>query len=248
MTYKYLLILLAVYTSNCCSVSDDSSTAATDYEKLYQDAIENSIYPEKSKVFANLVSINDKNQDLIRKSINNEEFILVLAWKGEQVVNNVYRSQLDTVFNTGNYPIWVTTANELRDRFNIHPVKDTSMRLKQLLGLPPNASYSYFVEFWVKQNDLFRPCPDKEIVDKVCNCYFPDSVDEHHKLWINENRISRYYNRELYNQYPWTQLGYTYDWSPENESHIGLSEFVIDTNANVFINKIYSTNEYLNSK
>lgn len=40
------------------------------------------------------------------------------------------------------------------------------MRLKQLLGLPPTATNSYFVKFWVRPNDLFRPCPDKEINGK----------------------------------------------------------------------------------
>jgi hypothetical protein len=38
-----------------------------------------------------------------------------------------------------------------------------------------------------------------------------------------------------------TQLGYTYDWCPTNKSHIGVSEFVIDINKNVIVNKIYST-------
>ena len=46
-------------------------------------------------------------------------------------------------------------------------------------------------------------------------------------------------------KYPWTQLGYTYDWNPENKSHVGLSEFVIGENKNIVIKAIYSTNDYL---
>jgi len=45
--------------------------------------------------------------------------------------------------------------------------------------------------------------------------------------------------------YPWTQLGYTYDWgNPETE--VGLSEFVIKTNSKVKVNRIESTLKYCN--
>ena len=125
--------------------------------------------------------------------------------------------------------------------------KDTNIirRLKQLLGLPPNAEYSHFVEFWVKPADLFRPCPDKEIIDKQCDVCFPENVDSSHIVWINKNRIDRYYQCELFNQYPWTQLGYTYDWNPGNKTHVGLSEFVIGEDKNIVVNAIYTNEEYL---
>jgi hypothetical protein len=248
MKFKYLLLLLTIYASSCSEIKQNSLYTATDYKKMYQNAIENSIYPKQSKVSDNLISINDKNQELIRKDIKGEEHILFLAWKDKQVVDDFYKPKLNTALNTGIYPIWVTSSNELKDWFKKNQVKDTVMRLKQLLGLPPTATNSHFVEFWVKQKNLFRPCPDKEIIDNRCNCNFLDNVDEDHKKWINENRVSRYYNMDLYNQYPWTQLGYTYDWSAKNVSHIGLSEFIIDQNAIVYIKKIYTTSQYLHSK
>ena len=119
------------------------------------------------------------------------------------------------------------------------------MRLKQLLGLPPNAIYSYFVEFWVKPEDLFRPCPDNEITDNQCDVCFPQNTEASYKNWINENRVSRYYGCKIDEKYPWTQLGYTYDWNPRNKSHVGLSEFVIGANKNIVVNAIYTTEEYL---
>lgn len=76
------------------------------------------------------------------------------------------------------------------------------MRLKQLLGLPP------------------------------------DGTDKSYKDWINENRISRYYNCSPDDNYPWTQLGYTYDWNSNNTSHISLSEFVIKPNSNIKVKSI----------
>ena len=208
--------------------------------ELYKLSIINSIYPDSSEICTNLVQINDSNKTLIRKNINGEEYILVCTWK-----QNVSFYQKDTIFNTGTYPIWVTTAPELKNRIKKDSPKDVNLRLIQLLGLPPTAQYSYFVEFWVRPVDLFRPCPDKEITDGKCDLCFPEGTDPEHIKWINENRISRYYQCDLYYQYPWGQLGYTYDWNPRNKSHFGLSEFIIGTNKTIYINRIVTTSEYL---
>ena len=208
--------------------------------ELYKLSIINSIYPDSSEICTNLVQINDSNKTLIRKNINDEEYILVCTWK-----QNVSFYQKDTVFNTGTYPIWVTTAPELKNRIKKDSPKDVNLRLIQLLGLPPTAQYSYFVEFWVRPVDLFRPCPDKEITDGKCDLCFPEGTDPEHIKWINENRISRYYQCDLYYQYPWGQLGYTYDWNPKNKSHFGLSEFIIGANKTIYINRIVTTLEYL---
>ena len=123
--------------------------------------------------------------------------------------------------------------------------ENVEYRLKQLLGLPPTSDYKYFIEFWVKPEDLFRPCPDKEITDNKCDLCYPNDNDSVHIKWIDSLRVKSYYDCELYSKYPWTQLGYTYDWNAQNKSHTGLSEFVIDTNKNVVINKFYSTADYL---
>ena len=208
--------------------------------ELYEQSMINSIRPDSSKIYTNLVQINDSNKTLIRKNINGEEYILVCTWK-----QNVSFYQKDTVFNTGSYPIWVTTAPELKNRIQKESPKDTNLRLIQLLGLPPSAKYSYFVEFWVRPVDLFRPCPDSEINDGTCDLCFPEGTSQEHIDWINENRISRYYQCDLYYQYPWCQLGYTYDWNPKNKSHVGLSEFIIKTNTIIYVNRIVTTSEYL---
>lgn len=210
---------------------------------LYKQAIQSAMYPEASKVDTNLVPINKQNQHLVRSTFDGEEYILMVTWK--QTVS-YYQKYIDsTYYNTGNYPIWVTTAPELKQRMKKEKATDVNRRLVQLLGLPPNATYSYFVEFWVRPADLFRPCPDKEISDKRCEVCFPANTDSTHLNWINSSRIDRYYQCDLYQQYPWTELGYTYDWNPKNKSHIGLSEFVIGANANIKVKAIYTTAEYL---
>jgi len=236
--FYFLLILLGAVMISPLSGQNNANDSI-----LYRQAIQSAMYPEATKVDTNLVPINDQNWNLIRKTIDHEDYILVVTWKQNV---SYYRKYIDSTFyNTGNYPIWVTTAPELLQRMRKEKATDVNRRLIQLLGLPPNATYSYFVEFWVRPTDLFRPCPDKEVSDKRCEICFPANTDSTHIKWINSSRIDRYYQCDLYQQYPWTELGYTYDWNPENKSHIGLSEFVIGANKNIKVKAIYTTDDYL---
>ena len=240
--YAPLLFFVLVLAS-CQSVKTLPKTG-TDAPSLYQASIENSMSPAPSKVYNQLVAITPENKNLTWKKIDGEDYVLVVTWKQNI---SYYEPYLDSAYyNTGKYAIWVTTAPELFNRMQAEKASDVDLRLKQLLGLPPNATYSYFVEFWVRPKDLFRPCPDKEITDQQCGLCFPESTTEDYKNWVNDNRISRYYACELYDKYPWTQLGYTYDWNPQNRSHVGLSEFVIDTDKNIVVKAIYTTKDYLN--
>lgn len=232
------MLFILLISFSCQTILKTQSDSA-----LYQQSIENAIYPEASKVYNNLVPVDKQNPNLIWKNIDGEDYNLAVTWKQNI---SYYQQYLDSAFyNTGSYPIWITTAPELQHRMKQERAKDINKRLIQLLGLPPNSEYSYFVEFWVKPADLFRPCPDKEITDNECETCFPQQTDSAHIAWINENRISRYYQCELSNQYPWTQLGYTYDWNPKNKSHVGLSEFVIPKNKKIVVKAISKTAEYL---
>lgn len=245
MVNKWSAVFLlcgALFFGACSTTKTLQQTTLSDAD-LYQQAIQNSIYPDSSKLFDGLVAINNDNKNLVWKTIDNEEYILVVTWKQNI---SFYKPYLDSAYyNTGKYPIWITTAPELQNRMKAEKVTNVNRRLIELLGLPPNATYSYFVEFWVKPSDLFRPCPDAEITDTKCDLCFPANVSKEHQNWINENRISRYYQCDLYNQYPWSQLGYTYDWNPNNTNHVGLSEFVIPANKNIVVKAIYTTEEYL---
>lgn len=217
---------------------------AQNLRPLYRDAMNNSVYPDSAKIDWNLVPITPLNKDLIWEKFNGEPHVLMVAWISQQSVS-YYPNGGDSIYNPGTHLIWVTAAPQLKKWFHKQQVTDTNLRIKQLLGLPPVNSYSYFVEFWVKPADLVRPCPDKEIDDKSCATCFPPNTSKDYIQWFNETRIDRYYQCQLYNQYPWTQLGYTYDWNPDNKSHKGMSEFVIWKNSTVRVKKISTTAQYL---
>lgn len=218
-----------------------ASCAATNNLKLYNDAVKTSMYPYSLPADTALIGLTAANKDLVHKQIEGEDYILMVTWKAKDYYPD------SGVYENGNFEIWVTAAPELRQRMAGQHLKDTSMRIRQLLGLPPEAGNKLFVEFWVRPNDMFRPCPDKEVGDNRCNlCYtHSDSADANHLRWMDANRLSRYYQCNLQQRYPWTQLGYTYDWNPANKTHIGLCEFVVQPHSRIYVNRKYSTTAYL---
>lgn len=215
--------------------------------RVYNAANADAAYPEPNEVYKDLVSITAENKDLIRKTINGEEHILVVTWKEEK--KWYFQDPSTNVYNTADRPIWVSVAPNLQQHLDWDKVKNKELRLQQLNGLPPSGDYKWFVEFWVKPEDLFRPCPDPEITDKECqSCGYPKDTNSSHAHWLRDYRANSYYECELYDKYPWTQLGYTYDWFPGNKTHVGLSEFVIKAGKNVVVKGAYSTEEYLKMK
>ena len=68
---------------------------------LYQRAIQNSIYPEKTKIDTNLIAITGLNQNIVWKTVENEKYVLVVAWKQNI---DYYKNNIDTFFNNMTTP------------------------------------------------------------------------------------------------------------------------------------------------
>lgn len=124
------------------------------------------------------------------------------------------------------------------------------VRIAQRLGMPPNTPNDGFITVWVDPQNLFRPCPDPEISDQECLVQVPMvppyqrtpqnpepwacsgtqsaaafvQVASSHLEWMCTNWLGSYNQPRPYDNYPWTALGYTYDWG--SSDHLGPSEFV----------------------
>src|SRR5690606_23820671 len=104
---------------------------------------------------------------------------------------------------------WVTVAPEVQAFCRESGLEgaELDMRLRQGLGLPPDAPYTHFAAYWVATDDLFRPCPDPQISDRDCELDFPApkhliQVNPEYKAWFNELRETTY----GLDGYPWTRL------------------------------------------
>jgi len=143
------------------------------------------------------------------------------------------------------YMSWITTDPEMLDFLKKTSYTDSSklqLRIAQVLGMPPDTKNNFFVEFWVYPENLFRPSPDPEITDHEAGLYFPAWVSQNYRAWFM-NEMQNKYDTGTSTAFPWTRLGYTYDWA--NPQHpVGLSEFVVDTSSVVTVKGIYSSWQY----
>jgi hypothetical protein len=204
---------------------------------LFQNAIEDAIVAKPSEIYSGLTPIEASNRNLNwTGDLGNERVLVVTFTKyasSYPVGQTVNASWGDT---------WVTVAPEIKAFFKTHVISDVNVTLRalQLLGLPPNSSNTYFVELWVDPQSLFRPSPDNEINDTTSQLAFPVSATVEYKTWFNNNILYSYFPE----RYPWTRLGYTYDWG-NLDSHVGLSEFVIKKNSIVTVDSVNSIADYL---
>ena len=44
--------------------------------------------------------------------------------------------------------------------------------------------------------------------------------------------------------FPWTRLGYTYDWGSKEPKKVGGSEFIIKQGVTIYLHSITPTNDY----
>ena len=155
--------------------------------------------------------------------------------------------------------IWVAPARDLQrfckdfvSKHGADPDK-LDLRLKQRLGLPPESNNDTFVELSLDPNDkggFFRPCGDLSSKLGGNTCQPPQSLPRENSVWngadpsskssIQQEWILRKYYSSFASspqyprasQYPWTALGYTFDWARSEDGgttfvRFGESEFVI---------------------
>ncbi len=207
--------------------------------QTYVNAVDDAIIADNSEIDSHLTPITENNTNLIWQGNGSNKQVLMVVW-------TKYSSSYPVGQNVTTYwgDTWVTVAPELKNFFKVHPVSKeyTHLRVAQLLGLPQESENSYFAEVWVKPQDLFRPSPDNEINDTTAQLNFPSSVDPAYEKWFNDNIINSYFPKK----YPWTRLGYTYDWGNPS-SHVGLSEFVIKNNSEIMVKSLQTTDNYIAS-
>jgi hypothetical protein len=224
------------YSSPIVSLSED------ELRQAYIRAVKDAEIAEPDEISQELIPIVDHNPDLIWQGKPGVSRILVVTWTSPRKKENQAAGQ------KAEYDVWVTVAPELKNfcrKLNLSS-RELTLRLEQLLGLPPNSRKTIFKEIWVDPRNLFRPSPDPEISDSEAGLDFPKSdkfltVADDHISWFKKTRSTSY----SIGGYPWTRLGYTYDWG-NPKSEIGLSEFVIKKGAPIQIHSIVSVDAYCN--
>jgi hypothetical protein len=153
---------------------------------------------------------------------------------------------------SGNGGIWITGVPEVQDICRGW-TGDIPMRLRELIGLPPDADIPRVITLQVQASDVFRPAVDPTItttypcsvpaggpIPKDCGNVFPTNTSPAHYAWMASSAFSLH---EVPDGYPWTHLGYTYNWAPGQDRY-GASEYVIRTGAQPIIMAITTPEQY----
>jgi hypothetical protein len=246
----YASLLIAGCGSDSTSPAPPSPAAL---QSLYSSAAYDARTVTPAKISRNLTPITSDNRALIWDNGVPGSRVLVLSWIKSSDAK-FYDGTVDPACRPGssnctlNADLWVTVAPEMKHFFQASTPQP--IRIAQLLGVPPEyaAEERSLVELWVSPQDMFRPCPDPEITDRECQAEFPSdpfrtfsstelvrategpgwNVFMNYTGWFNNRKNYIYTNARNYpasSPYPWTRLGYTYDWG--SPSHVGLSEFVV---------------------
>ena len=209
----------------------------TQLVRSYQQAVEDAVDARIDEIDNSLWSITLDNTDLIWQKVDGKPQVLMVTWTSWDGYDDKIGEKMQLTRE-----VWTTPVPQLQtfiSQFNLNE-DNLTLRLEQYLGLPPENGKTKFVQMWVEPKDLFRPCPDPEIIDTSCSLKFPSNVEPQYQEWVNEKILTSYGK----NGYPWTRLGYTYDWGSIT-TEIGVSEYVVRVGAEVEIDSVINTIEYV---
>ncbi|SMF05673.1 hypothetical protein [Desulfovibrio gilichinskyi] len=269
--YRFLVMFLLFVSASPSAVHADS------IDNLYAAAISDARIAKPEEISRSLVGISSPDNKNIPavlqwKSISGENYILVCTWAGTYISSKGWvTGQTYALGSTDN--LWVTASPQLKMFFSSNGFWPDShaervLRIEQLLGLPKDNGKVRFIEFWVKPSDLFRPSADPEPSDHEAQLEYPwkksrfqvqeisqkiheyvSAGDPNHeytfKEWF-ENLNATSYSGSA--PYPWTKLGYTYDWADDlhNNGHVGLSEFLVLGGSTIVIEQTVDTDNLEN--
>lgn len=223
-----------VQTAEPTPTIDSSPAGEKTNEELYAMAVKDAAIAEEDEIKP-LVSLT-KQDPLV--TWDDQGRVLLCTWHSYP---DSY-PEGETVTAKWGY-IWTFTDKEIATHAGeLKESEDARMRLRQLISIDPNKNHSTVTGLWVNPSDVIRPAYQSDATNGSMWTAFPEGkeTDESFKAWFDQNILNSYY----YGSYPWTRLGYTYDWA-DNGKEYGLTEFLIKQDAQMEVAFTETTDEFL---
>ena len=225
--------MLAWVLSALLGLAGCGGAPAPTTEELWQSALADAVFSEDSEVLE-LVSLTPDDPEVIWDEAG--ERVLLLTWHDYD----------DPCAPGGPLPsgvgdVWATSLGEMTAWYgeNHEGVTDWNLRFAQLLGVHGDEGYTRFTGFWVSPAEVLRPAYVTGVTEQMENGY--DLVPEgDYKDWFDRNILWSYFESD----YPWTRLGYTYDWSG-GPSEYGLTEFLVSDTSRTEVAFTCTTDEFV---
>ena len=199
-------------------------------EELWAAAMADAVFSEDDEV-QELVCLTQDDPQVIWDEAG--ERVLLVTWHD-------YGEPCEAGDSFAYQDIWATSLGEFENWYaeNGGGVTDWALRFAQLLGMPDDGSCTRFSAFWIAPSAVIRPAYVTDVTAQMENGY-DQITDPAYRAWFDGNIIYSYFESE----YPWTRLGYTYDWSG-GDSPYGLTEFLIADGSQAEIAFTCSTEEF----
>lgn len=204
---------------------------------LYTSAVRDAVFAEPDEIQplvcvaqdSPLVTFNQKKDKVLMLNFNN--------YPESYIAGQPFTCKYGVVWTFTDKEI-IKWFAELADK---DKVADWPMRFNQLGGMPYNRSYKCVTALWVSPADLRRPAYETDITKQIDpQKLFTKEVGEGLADWFKDNIVWSYFD----SAYPWTRLGYTYDWA-DNGKEYGLTEFIILKNSVVDVEWTKTQEEFL---
>lgn len=215
----------------CAPLAQAAGTA----EELYAQAVEDAKTIEPEELLPLKTTLT--RDDPYAQWDEGGERVLVCTW------NDTPENYPDgAAVTVREEPVWVFSGAEFKAWYaaNADGVEDWELRLCQLIGLPPDAGYTHFTTLWADPGDLLRPAFDPDVTTNTMTEEL--TGEDWYQSWFEDNTAASYGE----DGYPWTRLGYTYDWAAGGTEY-GLTEFILPTGAEVTVERTVSTQDYLDA-
>lgn len=242
-----LLLALALTIPSCASVVTEAPSSNTTQiinetvkenqevinpQILFEQAVRDAVFAEESEIQP-LVTLTKEDQYV---TWNEEGKVLLCTWHNYP---DSYPEGETVEIAWG--PVWTFANKELAthaDEFK--EAEDSEMRFKQLICFAPDSKHSTVTGLWVDPADIYRPAYQNDPTKPNMTTTFSEDIDEEFKAWFDTNILNSYF----YGAYPWTRLGYTYDWANNGKTY-GLTEFIIKSGAKVEVAFTETTDDFL---
>lgn len=217
--------------------------AANFDDPAYRAAVADAKERTAAEISRNLWAVNAENPYLEWEGAPGASRVKLCFWTGEWVLSYEGRDLIVQGNPALGDALFLFIPAQMRFFFQDALQAPSVERIEKLLGLPLETGKSVFAEAWVSLDNLVRPSPDPEVGDHEAMLDFPRSqyliVNPIHKDWFNDRWANIFVG--LW-PYPWTGLGYTYDWGAD--VHVGMSEYVVPVGQSIHVKKVYTNQEY----
>lgn len=224
---------------------DNTNAPALTLDQRYAHAISDAMISDSSEIVDTLSPIIASNTALQWKTIHGQDYVLMATFMRFPSSYPVG----DSITNTWGES-WLFIPSQMKNRLypTFTPTSDTTQRICQLLGLPPvnSKTNTHIAEMWVKATRLNRPAGNPDITTTRTGAALLNTVPPDFGNWFNNYIIFAYYHTLQSNtdfHYPWTRLGYTYDWAP-GAKEVGLSEYVLQASSGCWVEKVATASDY----